>query len=273
MSIMVRVPGMDKFFCLLAILFAGTALAEDLPKTITNSIGMELVLIPAGEFDMGSTEKSDNAYPQHRVRISKPFFFGKTEVTQGEWQRFMGTQPWDSDAIKEGAHNPASQIDWELAVNFCKFLSETEGKRYRLPTEGEWEYACRASTKTDFSFDNDVASLSDYAWWGGLFGKGNIKNEQSAHEVGRKKPNPWGLYDMHGNVSEWCSDWFNPSYYETSLTIDPKGPDTGKRRVVRGGGWIDSADSCRSFNRNGVPPSEFSDHVGFRVVLEIDASK
>ncbi|MDA1018482.1 MAG: SUMF1/EgtB/PvdO family nonheme iron enzyme, partial [Planctomycetota bacterium] len=224
-----------------------------------NSIGMKLVKIQPGEFQMGSLlsekDRSNDEY-QHRVRITKPYFLGSTEVTQQQWQAVMGTTPWKGKSyVKEGANFAATYVSWEDAQEFCRKLSLKEsGVTYRLPTEAEWEYACRAGSSTRFGYGDDESQLSDYAWWGGLFGDGNAKEEKYAHEVGGKRPNAWGLYDMHGNVYEWCSDWYDSDYYKTSPASDPKGPGSGRSRVLRGGGWDDLAWFCRSANRDRISP-------------------
>ncbi|MFM7831452.1 MAG: formylglycine-generating enzyme family protein, partial [Planctomycetaceae bacterium] len=201
---------------------------------MVNTIGMKLVLIPAGTFLMGSPasdkDRVDNE-TQHQVTLTKPFSMGRTEVTQGQWKKVMGMEPWKGQAfVQEGDDYPAVYVSWDDAVEFCKKLSAMEGKVYRLPTEAEWEYACRGGTKTAFSFGDDEAELSKYAWWGGIVGNGNAKDEQYphqqyAHRVAQKLANPFGLHDMHGNVSEWCSDWYG-DYPSTPLT-DPRGPSSG----------------------------------------------
>jgi formylglycine-generating enzyme required for sulfatase activity len=226
------------------------------PTEMTNSIGMKLKLIPAGEFLMGSpadeAERYDDEGPQHRVRITKSFYMGVTEVTQGQWFSVMKTKPWEGqENVREGDAYPATYVSWADAVEYCGKLSALEGKQYRLPTEAEWEYACRGGKSTSYSFGSDASQLSSYAWWGGIIGDGNAKTEQYAHEVGVKQSNPYGLYDMHGNVWEWCSDW--KGEYSSSSVVDPVGPSTGSNRVGRGGGWRSSARGCRSALPFGAP--------------------
>ncbi|MGM0488128.1 MAG: formylglycine-generating enzyme family protein [Planctomycetota bacterium] len=245
-----------------------TAKALDQREEITNSIGMALKLIPAGEFMMGSPEdeedRNEDEGPQHRVRITQPFYLGETEVTQGQWEAVMESQPWDGERYaEEGSDYAASWISWEDAVAFCERLSEKEGRTYRLPTEAEWEYACRAGTDTAYSFGDDPSELGEYAWF-----VDNAMNvgEQYAHEVGRKRANYFGLYDMHGNVWEWCADWYDSDYYGDSPTEDPSGPTSGSDRVYRGGGWAFAAWRCRSSYRFGLfPASRSSLYLGFRV--------
>jgi len=235
---------------------------------ITNSIGQELVLIPAGSFLMGSPEDDQDSLGkgiQHQVTISKPFYMASTQVTQGQWKAVMGTEPWkDQRCVQEGDQNAASYISWDDATEYCRRLSQKEGKTYRLPTEAEWEYACRAGTTTRFSFGDDEARLGDYAWFDGYWRR---RGAEYAHPVGQKLPNPFGLYDMHGNVWEWCGDWFGE--YPSTPLIDPRGPGSGSTRVLRGGSWQDSWCSVqcafRYFNGN---PDDRRDDFGFRVVLE-----
>ena len=183
----------------------GEDVATPLPDPIENSIGMVLFPIPAGEFPMGSpeTEKELHIVPrqhevQHQVTLTKPFLLGVHEVTQGQWQAVMGTTPWKGEPyVKEGDDYPATYVNWQDAVEFCRKLSKKEGLEYRLPTDAEWEYACRAGTTTAYSFGDDASELGEYAWY-----RENVQDagQEYAHTVGQKKPNPWGLYDMHGNV-------------------------------------------------------------------------
>jgi formylglycine-generating enzyme required for sulfatase activity len=232
----------------------------------TNSIGMRFVLIPAGEFMMGSPPGDQDALywerPQHRVRITKPFYLGVHEVTQGQYEAVMGSRPWSGQpCVKEGADYPATYVNWEDAVLFCEKLSAKEGRTYRLPTEAEWEYACRAGSSTGFFFGDDPSALGNHAWYdknvdaaGGLY----------AHGAGRKKPNGWGLHDMHGNVWEWCSDWFDGRYYGTSRADDPNGPSSGIGRVLRGGSWLIGATEARSAQRYSNLPQYWFQPRGFR---------
>ena len=255
-------------------------------EPIANSIGMVLVPIPAGEFMMGSPESEecrDDDETQHGVTLTKSFHLGRTEVTQGQWKAVMGTPPWEGeDDVKEGDDYPATHVSWEDAVEFCRKLSEKEGVEYRLPTEAEWEYACRAGTTTVWSFGDVEPQLGGYAWCrdnAGDFG------EKYAHIVGQKKTNPWGLHDMHGNVWEWCHDRYGK--YPSGDVTDPVGPASGSYRVFRGGGWrglhdmhgnlwewsddqIDSwfnrGGDCRSADRGGDTPSFRDGYLGFRVL-------
>jgi formylglycine-generating enzyme required for sulfatase activity len=210
-----------------------------------NSIGMMLTLIPPGEFDMGATQEalaeelrlqgSDSWYrlrlpgelPRHRVRITKPFYLGAAEVTQGQYQQVMGTNPSEN---KGDPNLPVGKLSWNDAVEFCRRLSLREGKEYRLPTEAQWEYACRAGTVSRWNCGNDLPTLEQCIWH-----KGNSTGK--AHLAGQKRPNAWGLYDMQGNMWEWCADWYDDRYYAESPADDPQGPSSGRMRVLRGGSW------------------------------------
>jgi formylglycine-generating enzyme required for sulfatase activity len=264
--------------------------------SITNSIGMTLKLIPAGEFMMGSPDSDQGAYsqekPQHRVRISKSFYLGVYEVTQAEYKAVMENNPGTSSPNGDGKDKVAGQstdqypmegVSWFDAVIFCNKLSAKEGRRpfyeiddkyvqvpdwngpgYRLPTEAEWEYACRAnaSTPTRYSFGDDAAQLDEYGWF--------QANSSRIHPVGKKKPNGFGLYDMHGNVEEWCWDWYGEDYYKQSREDDPTGP-AGRLapslcRVIRGGCSAFGPEWVRSADRDWtVPASTYSNGPGHRV--------
>lgn len=238
------------------------------PSEMKNSIGTQLVLIPAGEFLMGSDPGEAGRMGDercHRVRISKPFYLGATEVTQGEWETVMGTAPWKGkERVMEGDAYPASFVSWEDAAEFCERLSQREGLEYRLPTEAEWEFACRGGTTTAYHFGADASRLGDYDWY---FGNASLVQVNYAKRVAQKKPNRLGLFDMHGNVWEWCSDWYAADYYMASPMVDPSGPVATESRVGRGGSWCDVATSCRSAMRDWNSPSARSDFQGFRVAL------
>ena len=240
----------------------GASSAQAAEKTYTNSIGMEFVLIPAGEFLMGSDKGKDpnarnDETPQHRVSISKPFYLGKYEVTQAQWEAVMGNNRWYI-----GRSNPVNSVSWENVQKCIKLLNAKEGhNRYRLHTEAEWEYAARAGTTSTYYFGDDADSLGRYAWCGD-------NSEGKIHPVGQKEPNAWGLYDMHGNVFEWVQDRYGKRYYLSSPGTDPKGPSSGLYRVMRGGSWFNFAEYCRSANRSIVVPAyHLSDAVGFRLAL------
>jgi formylglycine-generating enzyme required for sulfatase activity len=260
-----------------------THVSADPPKEITAKLPggatMEFVYIKPGEFVMGSPESEPNRWkredPQHKVRISKGFHLGKYEMTQRQWERVMGTAPWVGVTNYDGGppyvdvnpDNPAVYVSWDDAQVFIKKLNDAEGSEmYRLPTEAEWEYACRAGTTTRWSFGDDESLLKDYAWY-----KANAwdVNERYAHAVGLKKPNPWGLYDMHGNVFEWCWDWLGE--YPGGPQVDPTGPSTGRSRsrVLRGGGFDYHADRARSAFRFDLGPDNRCHFLGFRLLRRV----
>ena len=238
---------------------------------------MEFISTPAGSFTMGSPVRPAP------VMITQAFELGKTVVTQKQWIEVMGTTPWkDQVAVEyeyeyfpdgyedfdpstlESENYPAVNVSWLDTSLFCEHLTSyereagrlSEKQTYRLPTEAEWEYACRAGTTTAYSFGDAESSLGDYAWY---YDNSNLE----LHEVATKKPNPWGLFDMHGNVWEWCEDW-----YEESLSggNDPKGPSAGSARVIRGGYWYISASYCRSASRDSLTPTSRDNYFGFRIV-------
>ncbi|MCY2931807.1 MAG: formylglycine-generating enzyme family protein [Planctomycetota bacterium] len=232
----------------------------DLGKGVT----MKLAVIRAGTFTMGSPEdeadRRTDEGPPHAVTISKPFCMGMYEVTQEQYEAVTGRNP----STFKGKQNPVENVSWDDAVEFCKKLSQKTGKTVRLPTEAQWEYACRAGSKTAFSYgdDADYRNLGDYAWNAGNSGG-------SPHPVGGKKPNAWGLYDMHGNVWEWCADWYAESYVNPGA-LDPQGPGAGTGRVLRGGGWIYHAPRCRSAHRDWGAPDLRDSSDGFRVITDSD---
>ena len=225
-------------------------------KSFTNSLGMKMVLIPAGEFRMGSSVEEGwvNEQPQHLVKITRAFYIGVTEVTQEQYKVVMGLNP----SKFKGKDNPVEMVSWNNAVDFCKKLNEKEGKTYRLPTEAEWEYACRAGSKGKYCFGNDPKVLSDYAWYAG-------NSSDTTHPVGQKKPNAWGLYDMHGNVWEWCGDRYKPDYYGRP-TEDPKG--ASGEPCMRGGSFCSIPIICRSAYRYFYPAGRWLFSRGFRAMCE-----
>jgi len=216
--------------------------------SIVNS--MEFKPIPVGTFTMGEGKTA------HKVTLTQPFELGVYEVTQEQYEKVMGRNP--SHFLDP--QNPVEKVSWYDAVEFCRKLSamsaeKSAGYVYRLPTEAEWEYACRAGTTTTYSFGDSASDLGEYAWY---------RDENSTHPVGQKKPNAWGLYDMHGNVFEWCQDWHGD--YPSGSVTDPTGAAVGSDRVCRGGSWSDSSDSCRSGNRRRHTPDYRYDYPGFRVL-------
>ncbi len=237
-----------------------TALQE-----ISHPIGMKLVLLPAGEFLMGSPNDDPDArldeQPQHPVQISQPFYLSVTPVTQAQYQQVLGENP---SHFQGDPQRPVECVSWEDAIAFCRRLSEQEAQTYRLPTEAEWEYACRADTTTRYSFGNDPAELGDHTWYG-------ANSAGTTHPVMRKKPNPWGLHDMLGNVWEWCADGYSVDAYARSPAEDPPGPNSIGTRVLRGGCWRDrQVDRFRCAARFALPPIFRFDYRGFRVVRTLE---
>jgi formylglycine-generating enzyme required for sulfatase activity len=217
----------------------------------------------AGKYNRPEGHFTDE-FPQHQVRISEGFWIGQTEVTQGQYKSVMNAQPWSGKlGVKESANDPAVYVSWDDAVEFCRKLSQQEGKTYRLPTEAEWEYACRPGTTTRLSFGDNHELLGDYAWF---LGNTSAVGEKYSQPVGKKKPNPWGLYDMHGDVWEWCSDWYAKDYYSNSPSVDPKGPSSGDKRSLRGGSWGDDEGNLRCTVRYHGNPDHRVSVIGFRVV-------
>jgi formylglycine-generating enzyme required for sulfatase activity len=234
-----------------------------------------MVLIPAGEFLMGDDRGEDDEKPAHRVRLSA-FTMDVCEVTQQSYQSLMGKNP----AKFQGPDHPVERISWFSAIQYCNMRSLREGLNpcyntdtlqcdfqadgYRLPTEAEWEYACRSGGATRWSCGDDAAQLVKCAWM-----KDNAN--KTTHPVKEKSPNAWGLYDMHGNVAEWCNDFYSEDYSSQGESSDPRGPQSGEERVLRGGSWLSSEEACRSAARAGQAPG-FADTCfgyeayGFRCV-------
>jgi formylglycine-generating enzyme required for sulfatase activity/tRNA A-37 threonylcarbamoyl transferase component Bud32 len=265
-------------------------------KRVTNSIGMKLVLVPAGTFIMGSSDTETGHEPaekEHEVSISRPFYMGTTEVTVANYRAFVRATNARSDAEKDGKgaisgygaglmdpkctwrnpgwpqgdDHPVTCLSWNDAVEFCRWLSKKEGQTYRLPTEAEWEYACRAGAQTPFHYGkglgSDQANFNGVPYGGAPAGPAFNK----AVPVKSYRPNDFGLFDMHGNVWEWCGDFFDPSYYGRSPKSDPTGPEAGQERLIRGGSWGDEARGCRAAIRRGWSPSIRAVWLGFRVVM------
>jgi formylglycine-generating enzyme required for sulfatase activity len=263
------------------------AKADGPPADYTNMLGMTFKLIPAGKFTMGSPqqeidrclelvgndedlkERLRSEGPEHDVEITRPFHLGTTEVTVGQFRQFLEANPtynvgderWKSPGFFQSDNHPVVYVSWDNAVDFCLWLSEKEGKHYRLPTEAEWEYSCRAGKSgTRYCSGDDEEQLQQYAWYG--------KNSDGrTHPVGRKQPNAWGLYDMHGNAWEWCKDFYHPNYYRSSPVKDPMGPFRDITRVGRGGSFELPAEICRSAHRSHVVAEYRNYNLGFRVLL------
>ena len=223
-------------------------------------VNMPMVWIPAGSFQMGSPESESGRYddegPVHAVALDG-FWMGTTEVTQAQYNMVMGTNP----SYFKGANLPVDSVSWNGAMAFCRRLSERTGKTYTLPTEAQWEYACRAGSMTRFSFGNSDSDLGAYAWY-----RGNSNSR--THPVGTKRPNAWGLYDMHGNVWEWCLDWYGADFYGTAAARakNPVDNNAANERVLRGGSWRLDPLFCRSARRSWGSPADAYRSVGFRVV-------
>ena len=217
-------------------------------------LNLEMVWIPGGTFEMGSNdaEAADNEKPVHTVELDG-FWIGKCEVTQRQYEAWMGKNP----SQFQGPDRPVEMVSWDDAMAFCVKLSQATGKQYTLPTEAQWEYACRAGSSGNWCFGDDESRLGDYAWHGG-----NSHNQ--THDVAAMSPNAWGLYDMHGNVAEWCADWL--WWYESRRRVrNPTGPATGQYRVMRGGACGDRPYQCRSADRGNFKPGNRHLAVGFRL--------
>lgn len=280
-------------------------------REIQNSVGMKFVLIRAGNFRMGTADEVKVAdtweKPQHRVQITRPYYLGKFEVTRGEFRKFVEKTDYQTEAERsdidgvgysgdkqrpfvalrgfnwrntgreENDNYPVVNVSWNDAVAFCEWLTKVEGKEYRLPTEAEWEWACRGGTIGPWSFGDKETDLPKFANVLDLSAKAEaliVVDEMQWNdgfpftaEVGKFKPNPFGLYDMHGNVTEWCQDKYSETYYAVSPIKDPRGPEESSTRVVRGGSWYLRAFDCRSACRAGTEPFRRFFNVGFRVAL------
>ena len=235
----------------------GRSVAGAFGGKITNALGMAFVWIEPGTFMMGSPSSEsgrDDDEGQHRVTLTKGFYMQTTEVTQGQWKAVMGSNP--SYLKNCGDNCSVESVSWNDVQEFIRKLNSRTGGQCRLPTEAEWEYAARAGSSTRFCFGDSDSGLGSYAWYDGNSGK-------TTHAVARKQPNAWGLYDMHGNVWEWCSDWYGD--YPPGSVTDPEGPSSGTRRVNRGGSWIDDARGCRSALRGRDAPTGLSRNLGFRL--------
>ena len=241
---------------------------------------MVMVWIEPGTFHMGSPaaepRRRQDEGPQHEVEISQGFYLGKYEITQAQWVAVMGNRPWAEQIfVRDVPDHPAPHISWRGAQEFARRLNEAEGEEvYRLPSEAEWEYACRAGTTTRWSFGDDEGQLGEYAWF--RANASDVK-ERYGHPVGTKLPNPWGLHDMHGNVTEWVQDLYESEYYSISSAVDPTGPamasgSTGTSgdtyRVMRGGTFLNLPQDLRSAVRNWVGSVYNTGYVGVRLVRQ-----
>lgn len=284
-----RDPGADSPEVLAALMAA--SLPHDLPKELVIDLGgaeMEFVLIPAGSFLMGSTKGPKDERPVHRVVISRPFYMAKFPVTQAQWGAVMGKQGrlkeledlWQNNPDTIGPKKMMVGLTWEDCQQFIeKLRAKVPDYAFALPTEAQWEYACRAGSDSEFSFGDDPSLLGEYAWYEGNMiwpGKHGNTNRAAYPSVGEKKPNRWGLYDMHGGVWEWCADWYDPDYYLTSPLVDPQGPKTGRFKVVRGGSWFRHGQYARSAYRRFFHPEQvdyvtaYIQDFGCRVVINLE---
>jgi formylglycine-generating enzyme len=254
--------------------------------TVTIEDGGVMVRVPAGSFAMGSRHGREEEKPAHTVWVDA-FLMDLHEVTQAEYEKLGKIEAFPNPSHFQGADLPVEQVTWPQAARYCNARSRLENLKpcydedtgacdfeasgYRLPTEAEWEYACRAGTDSEYSFGSEVRQLGDFAWFAD-------NSARKTHPVGRKKPNAGGLFDMHGNVAEWCHDVYDPSYYKTSPEKNPRGPETGDQYVLRGGSWKSPAAAVRSASRIGENPG-FSDAclardaIGFRCVRKAPPSK
>jgi formylglycine-generating enzyme required for sulfatase activity len=254
--------------------------------TVTIEDGGVMVRVPAGSFAMGSRHGREEEKPAHTVWVDA-FLMDLHEVTQAEYEKLGKIEAFPNPSHFQGADLPVEQVTWPQAARYCNARSRLENLKpcydedtgacdfeasgYRLPTEAEWEYACRAGTDSEYSFSSEVRQLGDFAWFAD-------NSARKTHPVGRKKPNLFGLFDMHGNVAEWCHDVYDPSYYKTSPEKNPRGPESGDQYVLRGGSWKSPAAAVRSAYRIGENPG-FSDAclardaIGFRCVRKAPPSK
>ena len=245
----------------------GQPTAFEMSAALPGGATMDMVWATSGRFVMGSVDsdlgRDADEGPRHTVTISRGFYLGKYEVTQGQWASVMGTTPWQGkNYVQENPDHPATYVSWEDAQAFVQRLNTAAGDSlYRLPTEAEWEYACRAGTTSTWSFGDDELLLGDYAWY---YDNAGNKGEAYAHRVGLKRPNPWGLYDMHGNVWEWCQDWYGVYSDEGQ---DPAGPELGSLHVLRGGDFNYNAGGTRSASRY-FALALYDAYIGFRVLRE-----
>jgi len=302
---------------LLALVCAcGREHVPDRPPFVRNSLGMELRLVPAGTFEMGSASDEPgrlvNEGPPHRVRITRPFYLGATEVTIAQYRTFVEATAYETDAERDtdggfgidfetaevrqdtdvtwrapgfpgfrpGPDHPIVLLSWQDAEAFCRWLGEKEARVYRLPTEAEWEFAARAGSSTPYSFGSDAAQLRRHANLADASLRAAVPAATWAQAwddgfpflapVARFEPNAWGLYDMHGNVWEWCTDWYAKDYYARTPAEDPPGPPTGAFRSIRGGGWFNGAKQNRSAQRVYFDPRfRYCLLSGFRVLMEV----
>ena len=264
----VKISDKKLFFC------AKGETSKNMTIPLSDTVSLDMIWIEPGTFMMGSPTDElgrDSDETQHQVTLTRGYWLGTYEVTQAQYEAVMGTNP----SYFKGADFPVEKVSWYNAMDFCAKLTDIEraagrlpeGYEYTLPTEAQWEYACRAETTTalnsgkNLSDKNKCPEMDEVGWY-------EYNSDSTTHPVGQKMPNAWGLYDMHGNVFEWCLDWYGS--YPSSAVTDPKGSSSGSYRVIRGGSWNFNAYSCRSAYRFDSTPSDFNrNYFGFRVALSI----
>lgn len=241
-------------------------LQQEAPKLATvrtNNVGIKLALIPAGTFTMGAPAEEPhhrlNEAPVHEVILTQALYLSVTPITQDQYQKLLGKNPSRFTQVNGGGlEHPVDHVSWDDVILFCQKLNDLrDGLRYRLPTEAEWEYACRAGTTTPFSVGPALSAR-----------EANIEGKKTSR-VGSYPANNFGLFDMHGNVWEWCADWYGESYYAKSPSRDPSGPVAGQFRVVRGGSWRNQPATCRAAYRNALVPYNRDPYTGFRVAASV----
>ncbi|MEO0836194.1 MAG: formylglycine-generating enzyme family protein [Cyanobacteria bacterium J06642_3] len=230
--------------------------AQHFTEDLGNGIKLEMIAIPGGKFLMGSPtgEGRNDEKPQHKVSVP-PFFLGKYPITQAQYQQIMGNNP---SRFQED-NRPVETVSWDDAAEFCQKLSKQTGTEYRLPTEAEWEYACRAGTSTKYYFGNYEDQLKEYAWY-------SQNSSNKTHPVGEKKPNQWGLFDLHGNVWEWCQDDWHGNYKDAPTNGSARVLENKNAKVIRGVSWYVNPRFCRSAIRDDDPRENRIDDIGFRIV-------
>jgi formylglycine-generating enzyme required for sulfatase activity len=243
---------------------------EEKSFDLSGGPALEMVKIEPGTFQMGSPETEPGRWPDEgsvrEVKISTGYYLGKIPVTQAQWEAVMGTQPWhQQDFVKEGGDHPAAYVSWEDAAEFISKLNDLQGDGFRLPTEAEWEHACRAGTTTPWFFGDDAGLLDKHAWF-----RDNAwdAGQPYAHAAGQKEPNRWGLHDLYGNVWEWCQDLYGA--YPDEPQSDPTGAEKGNARVLRGSGFASEARALRSAFRYSYSPGRRFHCIGLRLARAAD---
>jgi formylglycine-generating enzyme required for sulfatase activity len=279
-------------------MYANDLRSQGMPAALSNSIGMDLIMIKPGSYMRGSRKSPmevaeqyggirdllELEHPRHEVRITRPFYIGKFPLTVGQFRTFTEDKPrmrkrlerggwvwhegvwskrrdanWQNPYFPQDDTHPVVCLSWYDAWLFCEWLSRNENRRYGLPTEAQWEYVCRAGSLGEFCSGDSLELLDDYAW--------HWKNSEArTHSVGLKKPNAWGIHDMHGHVLEWCRDWAGP--YPGGILADPSGPEKGSYKICRGGSWLVYPHNLRSADRCRLLPSVRHADLGLRVALE-----